>query len=124
MRRFKRFISLTLLFVFASLFAKNILPSNWHSESSDCNEIAHIHNFKTASQPLGSSLKVSDSKKELGDHDDCHAGKSIVSTVMFTGPFVDFRISRLVFSHHTIFSIKSNFQSPYLDLMRKPPRLA
>ncbi len=110
--------------MFASLFAKNILPSSWQSESSDCNEIAHIHNFKTASQPLGSSFKVSDSKKELGDHDDCHAGKSIVSTVMFTSPTVDIKISCLVFSYHPIFRIKSNFQSPHLDPMRKPPRLA
>ena len=122
MLRFKKTISIILLFVFASLFAKNILPDNWRQESNDCDEIAHIHKFKLAPLALGFSLVTTETKKEIGDHDDCHAGKSIVSTVMFTGPNVDLGIGRVFFIYHTIFGIGPNFQSPYLDPVLKPPR--
>lgn len=122
MSRFKRPISFLLLFVFASLFAKNILPTSSLSLSSDCNDIAHIHNYAMSSTPTDSVLHALESSKDPGDHDDCHAGKSVTSSILFTGPVIEISFPVNPSAFHPIYSINTNFLSPYLEPQRKPPR--
>ncbi|MBC7466512.1 MAG: hypothetical protein H7256_11020 [Bdellovibrio sp.] len=91
-----------LILSFGFLFFKDLFPAFFADGYDNCFEIGHIH-------------------KHGGS---CHEAKSVFSYSLFPH-IVLFKIQNLFKTQFEIvFVLKNNFETPYLEPFRKPPRSA
>lgn len=111
-RRKTRFISSLLLVVLSVLILKNLAPNLMGSQTHDCNEFAHLH-FHTLSI---------DSEHDH-EEESCHEGKSVFAFSIFP---VSIQVPQPIYTavFKNIFELKNNFKSPYLEPLRRPPKIA
>jgi hypothetical protein len=101
-----------LLFVF--LLVKNLTPYS-ETTSENCGEFAHIHRFLWSTAPS--------SQAEASSGQDCHSAQSIFTASALPVEFhlQPFNLPRISFAW--VFSLQTDFPSPDISPLRRPPRV-
>ena len=126
MSKNKRRTSYAILILFGFLFLKNLLPEMARQSQSNHEEIGHIHFYQVISK-LASTVTYSfDSKRSSGHHENknCSSGKSVFTYISVPSGIFVILIPSLGSAFDLILNLHDNFQTPYLEPRRKPPRLA
>ena len=119
MRKRTRLISSLLLIVLGVLILKNLAPNLMGSQTHNCDEFAHMH--------IGFYHHSSDDVSIESEHDheeeSCHEGKSVFAYSIF--PII-IQIPKPIYAvvFKSVFDLKNNFKSPYLEPRRKPPKIS
>lgn len=124
MNKKSRFICYLLVFVFGCLYLKNLLP-NIDTGESNCQEIGHIHNYKSAkinSSKINAFEKASSTSSDSDD--DCHEGKLAMSSSPFPAVVYDFARPQYEIDFDVIANLENYFQSPDISVPKEPPRRA
>jgi hypothetical protein len=123
----KRFTSYVLLFIFGFLFFKNLLPDVADHNNDNHIELGHIHfyhaNTKVTAEFVD-SLKYSTNHQQADDDENCSSSKSVFAYSHYPSEIYKITIPSPVKAFDLIFTVTNNFKTPYLDPIRKPPRLA
>lgn len=118
----KRITSCLLLLIFGFLFLKNLLPGLADHNHDNHNEIAHIHFYKFHTKQAA-KLEDATNRQKADDDENCTSGKS-VSTYSYVPSETYNIIPRLIAAFALEFNLKNHFKTPYLEPLKKPPRLA
>jgi hypothetical protein len=105
--RRKKPIIFVMLALFAVLSLKSFLPS-LSNLPSNCDEFGHIHFHKINA----------DTQKQT------HAGQSAVGSPIIIAKEFIFPEPVFILKFEALFDLKNNFESPFLEPRRKPPRRA
>lgn len=96
----QKLITTILLLSFGFLFFKDLFPSLFENGYDNCFELGHIH-------------------KNGGD---CHEAKSVFSYSLFPQEILFQAVVPFVVRFDLVLIVKNNFETPYLEPFRKPPR--
>jgi hypothetical protein len=99
----KRLVIYLLVSLFGVLFLKNLYFEYLGQSFDHCDEIGHVH-----------------FKKNSDDH--CHSAGSILSAVALSDAVYFISAQKFEIEFQLNFQIDSNFESPFLEGPRKPPR--
>lgn len=117
MNQRKNSLKFFLVFVFALLSLKSLLPYGQNLPGS-CDELGHLHLVVLSQKAL------KDSATDDSNSQTCHSGKSMTFYPAFPDESLNFLQADFDVVHELIFTVKSHFKTPYLEPHKKPPRLA
>ncbi len=106
-----------LVSLFGFLFLKNLSSDFLFQNLNYCDEISHIHIRNNISASFEKKISEKSSEQE-----NCRSGKSIFSSVVYLEP--DFKSDSFVDNPFSVvLFLKHNFQSPFIEVPRRPPRV-
>lgn len=120
----KHFTSYLLLLLFGFLFLKNLLPNIIDHNHNNHDEFGHIHFHTKIAQKSVDHLENTSSRKQTEKDKNCSSGKSVFAYSHYPSEIYKITVPNLVEAFDLIFTVTNNFKTPYLDPIRKPPRLA
>lgn len=88
----------------------------------NCDEFGHVHFQKFPGNSHDLTTLQSSSNRNTENNENCHEGKSVFAYAPFPALVFDFAISKFDLIFDFIFSVDNNFQNPYLEPHRKPPK--
>lgn len=114
--------------MFGFLFLKNLLPAVADHNYDNHDEIGHIHFYQAQTKVqknLSDVIESADNKKQGSDaNENCSSGKSVFAYSLSPIEVYIMECPNFTLAFATVFKIKNNFLTPYLEPRRKPPRLA
>ena len=121
--RKKRLTTFLLIFMFGFLSLRNLSDSIGDQDLGNCGEFGHIHFRKMIDQSakeINSGLHSAPENRE----DGCHGGQVFASSFVLTVPPFELHVPVPLDLQKMNSKMENHFQSPFLELRRKPPRSA
>lgn len=108
-----------LLISFSVLILKNLFLNSAEIFKSNCDEIGHTHFF---SKQLNNQQNFSSDR--TSNDKNCHSAQNLSVIYLYPSEIFHFQKPNYNFVFETVFSLKNNQKSPFLEPRRKPPRFS